>query len=218
MKLVDELMAEHELIERVLGAFRTWTRAWAQGEGSVEDGRVFLRFFQRWAHDFHHAREEAVFVPALVAEVSLPIDRGPVAVILADHTAMGALRDAMATALENDDPGSRARVDALALEFSHRLWHHIDAENSVFFPEGAERLRKHGVFELEGRAPTDDELTAKREAEALLERFPVLFDPTVYRGDGCVMCPAYNETCSGLEREWWTDSEWEELSQRLGSD
>ncbi|MBL8921471.1 MAG: hemerythrin domain-containing protein [Myxococcaceae bacterium] len=218
MKLADELIAEHELIDRALGAFRTWAQAWARGEGEVAHGRAFLTFFQRWAHDFHHAREEDVFVPALVAEVSLPRERGPIAVILDDHVVMGRLRAAMTDSLDRDDAGSRQRVDELAREFSHRLWHHLDAENSVFFPEGVERLRKRGVYELEGRGPTADELEAKRAVEALLERYPPLRDATVYRGDGCVMCPAYNETCRGLEREWWTESEWDELSQRLGSD
>lgn len=216
MKLADELIAEHDLIDRVLGAFRTWAQGWARGEGSAADGRAFLTFFERWAHDFHHAREEAVFVPALIAEVSLPAERGPIAIIVQDHAVMGGLRQAMAVALEDD--AARTRLDNLAREFSHRLWHHIDAENSVFFPEGVARLRKRGVSELVGRAPTDEELAAKGAAEALLARFPPLRDPTVYRGDGCVMCPAYNETCRGLEREWWTESEWEELSQRLGSD
>jgi hemerythrin-like domain-containing protein len=218
MKLVDELIAEHDLIDRALGSFRTWAQAFARGEGDAAHGRVFLTFFQRWAHDFHHAREEDVFVPALVAEVSLPKERGPIAVILADHSAMASLRAELAGALDVDDAGARARLDALAKDFSHRLWHHIDAENSVFFPEGEERLRKHGVYELEGRGPTADELEAKRAVEALLPRYPPLRDASVYRGDGCVMCPAYNETCRGLEREWWTESEWDELSTRLGSD
>lgn len=218
MKLVEDLIAEHDLIDRVLGAFRTWAQGWARGEGEAADGRAFLTFFERWAHDFHHAREEAVFVPALVDEASLPRDRGPIAIIVGDHAVMGGLRAAMAAALGRDDGEARARVGELAREFSHRLWHHLDAENSVFFPEGEERLRKHGVYELDGRPPTADELEARRVAEGLLERFPPLRDPTVYRGDGCVMCPAYNDTCRGLEREWWTESEWEELSGRVGSD
>lgn len=218
MKLVEQLMAEHVLIDEVLGSFRVWTRRWANGDGDRSDGTRFLEFFQRWAHDFHHAREEDVFIPALVNEVSLPRDRGPIAIILSEHAAMGELRRRMVELLADDRPEARATLDQLATAFSHQLWHHLDAENSVFFEEGEARLRKRGVFELEGRAPTTAELAAKEAAEALVRRFPPIVDPTIYRGDGCVMCPAYNTTCRGLEREWWSEAEWEELHQRLGSD
>lgn len=218
MKLIAQLTAEHDLIDAMLGSFRTWAQAWARGEGSADDGRVFLRFFHRWAGDFHHAREEDVLFPALVTEASLPLGRGPLAVIANDHVELAALRETLEQALRADDAAARARVDALAVTFSHRLWHHLDAENSVLFPEAEERLRQHGVYELTGREPTPDELDAKRAAEALLPRFPPVRDPTIYRGDGCIMCPAYGETCRGLEREWWTEAEWEGLEHRGGSD
>jgi hypothetical protein len=29
------------------------------------------------------------------------------------------------------------------------------------------------------------------------------------------MCPAYGVSCNGLEREWWNESEWEEIHERL---
>jgi hypothetical protein len=36
------------------------------------------------------------------------------------------------------------------------------------------------------------------------------------RGEGCVVCPSYGDTCAGIEREWWNEWEWEELSERVG--
>ena len=38
------------------------------------------------------------------------------------------------------------------------------------------------------------------------------------RGDGCIACPNYGTTCDGLEHEWWTDLEWEEMWERGDSD
>ena len=38
------------------------------------------------------------------------------------------------------------------------------------------------------------------------------------RGDGCVACPSYGNTCDGLEHEWWTEHDWEDARERMGSD
>lgn len=213
--LLDALQAEHALVDAVVGSLRAWTLAWARGEGDAADGRAYLRFFRRWAGDYHHAREEDVLFPALVREVGLPRDKGPLAVIARDHAELAGLLDELEVQLGRDDAHARACVDAVATRYSHHLWHHIDAENSVLFPESLARLRAHRVEELDGRAPTDDELAARREGEALLARFPPLHDATVFRGEGCIMCPAYGTSCEGLEREWWTESEWEEVHDRL---
>lgn len=31
------------------------------------------------------------------------------------------------------------------------------------------------------------------------------------RGESCAVCPAYPNACAGIEREWWSESEWEEF-------
>lgn len=212
MRLIEDLQTEHALIERVAGSLRTWAEAFAAGRAPADDGRAFLRFFRRWAGDFHHAREEAVLLPALSAVVGLPADRGPVAVILKDHQQLAGLLDALAQRLDAGAPGD---APALARAYAHRLWHHIDAENTVLFPESEPRLARHGVRELSGRAPTGPELAAKGEGEALLERYPPQPDKEIFRGESCIMCPAYGTDCDGLEKEWWTESEWDEIHDRL---
>ncbi len=201
MRLVDDLQEEHRLIERVLGSLRTFV---ATPAGPDEDRRAFLEFFRRFAGDFHHAREEDVLFPALEREASLPRDRGPMAAILADHRAMAALLDVYA---RDGDP-------AVANAYADALLHHIDAENSVMFPESVERLRRASVKELDGRGPTEIELAAKAAGERLAMRYPPTENPQLLRGDGCVMCPSFGVTCDGVERAWWTQSEWDELSDR----
>lgn len=211
MRLIDELRAEHVLIDRVLEALRSW----AEHGGDAVDGAAFLAFFRRYAGDFHHAREEDTLFVALQKEAELPSDRGPLEVLTADHRRLGAVLEELAPRLTE---GLRdERTAALARAYSHGLWHHIDAENSVLLPESEERLRIHHVRELPSRAPTAEEAAAKAEGERLAAKYPRFHDASVLRGDGCVMCPAYGDTCRGLEREWWNQSEWDELPDRASS-
>jgi hypothetical protein len=84
------------------------------------------------------------------------------------------------------------------------------------FPESEARLRKRGVTELESRAMTDAEERALASAEDLLRRYPPR-DPDIIRGEGCPMCPAFLNSCRGLEREWWNEWEWEEFEDHLPS-
>ena len=32
----------------------------------------------------------------------------------------------------------------------------------------------------------------------------------------CVVCPSYGLSCEGLEREWWTEQEWDDFRERDG--
>jgi hemerythrin-like domain-containing protein len=219
VQLIQDLHAEHELIEQVLGSLRTFVDQRLHGEGNPSDGARFVRFFRLFAGEFHHAREEHTLFAALRERADLP-ERGPIAALTADHRRLGALLTQLGElcAREAFDPPDAERLRALAVEYSHGLWHHIDAENSVLFPESESRLLKKGVRELPSRAMTGAERSAKADGEGLLARYPPLFDPTAVRGEGCVSCRAFGEDCGGLEREWWNEWEWEEFEDRLGSD
>jgi hypothetical protein len=108
----------------------------------------------------------------------------------------------------------RVRLQTLATRYSHALWRHIDAENSVLYPEGADRLLRCGVLELPDRPMNESEAAAREDGAALLVRYPPVEDVSFTRGDGCFMCRAHGETCDGLEAEWWTGLEWEEFFDR----
>ncbi len=216
MRLIDELVAEHALIDGVVGSFLGFAGRLAAGEAVVGDGARFLRFFRLFAGDFHHAREEGTLFPALVEHVDLPADRGPIAVLSADHRRLSEILDRIEALLARDpDAASRRQIAALATEYGHALWHHIDAENSVLLPESEARLRKRSVRELPSREMTDAEREAKRVGETLAAQYPPAGEREVIRGDGCVLCPAFADTCRGLESEWWTESEWDELEDHL---
>jgi hypothetical protein len=62
---------------------------------------------------------------------------------------------------------------------------------------------------------TAEEAEAMAIGDALVARYPPLMDRGVVRGDGCVCCPALVDNCPGLERAWWSESEWDELEDHL---
>lgn len=217
MQLLDELRAEHDLIERVSERFLSYAGGTA-GPSSADDGAAFMRFFRVYANHFHHAREEDVLFAALHEGAGLPDDRGPLAVLVEDHRRMAGLLAEMES-LPAAPPGDAhaARFRELAAAYVHALWHHIDAENSVLFPECEPRLGRNGITELRSRPMDPDERGAKAAGEALLAAYPPAPDDGgPLRGDGCVMCPAYGVTCRGLELEWWNEWEWDEFEDRLG--
>jgi hemerythrin-like domain-containing protein len=219
MKLIEELRAEHDLIEQVAGALRTFVRQRVEGHGDPADGPRFIRFFRLYAGAFHHAREEDTLFVSLQRDAELPGDRGPIAVIIADHHRMAGLLDGIDAALAEDITAGRPpdTLAPTALEYTRQLWQHIDAENSVLLPESENRLKRHGILELPSRPMTADEDEARTLGPALLAAYPPIHEPDVMRGDGCVFCPAFTETCRGVEHEWWNEWEWEEFEDHLPS-
>lgn len=217
MRLIDELRADHRLIERVVGAFATYVARRLAGAAGPDDAARFLAFFRAFVGGYHHDREERALFPALVGTLELPADRGPVAAMTDQHHELAGLLDALEPLLPraSSDADARARIETLARRYTHGLWSHIDAEDSVLFPESEARLVRVGLGGLEGRAPTPDEHAARADAERLVAAYPPTEDPTAMRGEGCVICPSYGVTCDGLEREWWTESEWEELDEHM---
>lgn len=217
MQLIEELTAEHALIEQVVGSLRTYVAGRLAGTGDPADGPRFITFFRLYAGHFHHAREEDTLFVALHERAELPNDRGPIGVMTGDHQRLSGVLDRLEAALGGplDSEATREALEATAVEYSRSLWLHIDAENSVLFPEGQERLRRRGITELPSRPMTDEERDARVTGEALLARYAPMEDPGIIRGVGCVICPAFTKDCEGLEREWWTELEWEEFEDHL---
>ena len=220
MQLIEDLKQEHELIEQVVGSLRTFVAAVISGQGDLADGARFMAFFRHYAGSFHHDKEEAVLFRALVERAEIPAERGPVAALTGEHRRMSGLLNAIESllAMAGRNPQEHAQLADLARDYSHALWRHIDAENSVLFPEGQERLRRAHVTELPSRAMTDLEREARAFGLALVTTYPPEHDAEALRGDGCMLCPSYGTTCEGLEVEWWSDQEWDENRQRISTD
>ncbi len=212
MKLLDDLQREHELIEQVLGALRGYTARLVHRQAELQDGFLFVEFLETYAGRWHHQREEGVLFPALRDHALLPADRGPIAVLLNDHAAGASALRSMRQSLDDANLGEFERV---AVDYSRALWAHIDAENSVLFPESEQQLRRNQIVELPcGEIPDDVAAVAARGAE-LISRYGTAAAEDAVRGEGCVMCPAYGDTCGGVEREWWNEWQWEELDEHI---
>ena len=204
MPLLEEFAEEHRLVDRVAGSLVRFAERAADGTASPSDVADFVHFFRVYVAGYHHDREEQVLIPALVEHAEVPGDHGPLAVIETDHREAAALVDELAAFA--DDLGRAANV---ARRLAHHLWEHVDKEDSVLLPEAEQRLIRGGVARLEGRPPTKDETDARDLGEQLTVRLPPLDDPEAVRGDGCVACSAFTETCGGIEKEWWNTWETE---------
>lgn len=197
MRLIERLEEEHRLIDAVAGSFL----AWSTGGGPPADLESYLSFFRDFVRGAHHRREEGVLFPALVEHAEVPGDRGPLAVLGREHERL----DELLAAVEQADATARpATVTALV----HHVWEHVDKENSVLLPNARRRLERGGIRELEDLPETPREAEARRAGESLVAAWPPVDDPSIVRGEGCVACAAFAETCHGLEAEWWNPLEW----------
>ena len=219
---MDDLRREHERIEPVLGSLQAYAVARASGVAGSEDAEAYLAFFRLYAGRFHHAREDAreekILLPALVEHAELPAERGPIPSLSRQHRELAQDLEAAAAllTLETLAPRQAASLVEIVTRYAHALLRHIDAENSVLLPESEQRLRRVGVLELPDRPLADDEREARDGAAGLLERHPPLHDRAALRGEGCVVCPSLGAGCDGVEREWWTDDEWDDFFDRVG--
>ncbi len=200
--IIGQLIAEHEVVEQVIGSLFRWA---LEGQDEDPGGRAaYIAFFRVWAKGHHHHQEESILFPALVKHVEIPSDRGPLKILTEEHE-----REVELVALlENAEPGDPTLT--VARDLAHLLWMHIDKENSVVLPEAGERLIRSGIGSLEGLTEGPEELAVREAVAPLVARWTPLEDDDLYRGDGCMACSAYGETCGGIEKEWWNAWEWEQ--------
>lgn len=217
MRLIDQLRSEHDTIDAVAGALRTFVARLTGAAADPKDGSRFLAFFRTYAEGFHHSREEEILFSSLARDAELPIDRGPIAVLGADHRRMAdLLAEAAPLLVRRPSPDEVGPLQTMITRYARMLGAHIDAENSVLLPESEERLRRAGILELPTPSPRAEELEALAEGQALVLAYPPQPDPEAIRGQGCVVCPEYGASCDGLEQEWWSESEWDEFPHRVG--
>jgi hemerythrin-like domain-containing protein len=121
------LRDEHRLILRVLGAVDSAAIRLSAG-GALPEGwwQQALEWLRQFADHNHHAKEERWLFPAL-AKAGVPVQGGPVGVMLAEHERGRALIRTM----ERHD--LRGRTEA-ARQYVELLREHIDKENGVLFP------------------------------------------------------------------------------------
>jgi hemerythrin-like domain-containing protein len=132
MKSVERLMREHELIERGLSLLEKAVEKIEAGHALADGFSAWAaRFFQQFADQCHHAKEEDVFFPVL-KQRGIPEQGGPIGVMLHEHVlgrdCVGRMRDA-----SQSQPFDARKYADTAKQYIPLLRQHIFKENNVLF-------------------------------------------------------------------------------------
>jgi len=142
MEATQILMAEHRIIERVILALETAAGRLEQDPkfraGFFIDTADFIKGF---ADGCHHRKEEGALFPAIAAN-GVPVEGGPIGVMLSEHEQGRLLTRAMRQAAERlaaGDLSAKTKIIHNARSYAVLLRQHIQKEDQVLFPM-AERV------------------------------------------------------------------------------
>ena len=137
MKATTTLMEEHRVIERMLNILETESQRLEAGEavrlGFFQDAATFIKGF---ADGCHHAKEEGVLFPSMAAK-GVPVQGGPIGVMLYEHERGRELTRALRQAADQMDQGdtqAREQVIHSAFDYVVLLRQHIYKEDNILFP------------------------------------------------------------------------------------
>ncbi len=137
MKATDILMSEHRVIERVLNSMETAIERANEGE-AVRPGFFIdvADFVHGFADGCHHRKEEGVLFVSMSAH-GLPVENGPIGVMLFEHEQGRKFTSAMRLAAERwqaGDETAKAATLKNAASYVALLRQHIQKEDAVLFP------------------------------------------------------------------------------------
>ena len=142
-KATQQLRDEHEGIVMML---RIMEKVRAQAKDSesirIDHFEGILGFLKVFVDKCHHAKEEELLFPALVA-LGIPKESGPIGVMLQEHTIGRGLVKALDEAFTEYKKGEKAALEEInrsAKEYIFLLKNHIDKENNVLFVMAENRL------------------------------------------------------------------------------
>jgi len=149
MKATEILMDEHRVIERVLAVLEI--AAGRAGRGDPVRPGLFLEaadFIMNFADGSHHHKEEGVLFKVMV-DAGVPLEGGPIAVMLSEHEQARAYTRRLREAAERWDQGEdlgRKQVAQAATSYATLLRQHIAKEDRILFPMADQMipLSKHG--------------------------------------------------------------------------
>lgn len=131
-KAIEDLMHEHESITHAFQILdRMIDRFHDAGAMTREDAQSFMAFLKEFADKCHHGKEETILFPEL-ANAGIPVQGGPIGVMLAEHDEGRRLIAEMeeSTGQEPD----LAKFISSARQYMNLMRTHIQKENNVLFP------------------------------------------------------------------------------------
>jgi hemerythrin-like domain-containing protein len=131
-KPTEILSNEHRIIERVLSAVEKL----AQGPvAALEPWKKALDFFRHFADECHHFKEEELLFPAM-EEHGIPIEGGPIGMMLIEHEEGRSYVRSMLAALSLVEAGNESAKESLvssAQAYCRLLREHIEKEDEILF-------------------------------------------------------------------------------------
>ena len=132
MNSVERLKAEHDLIERGLNLLEKAVARLEAGQALPEGFPQWApRFFQQFADQCHHAKEENVFF-RILKQRGIPEQGGPIGVMLHEHELGRDCMGRMSQASQAQPFDARTFADA-ARQYIPLLRQHIFKENNFLF-------------------------------------------------------------------------------------
>ncbi len=174
MQATNILMSEHRVIERVIASLETASNRLEQGQAIRPD--FFLDaadFIKGFADGCHHKKEEGVLFRAM-AEAGVPVEGGPIGMMLYEHEAGRGFTAGMRKAaqnLQNGDTGASAEVVRNARGYAALLSQHIQKEDQILFPM-ADRFLP--VAEQEGVLDGFEHVEHEETGEGVHEKYLAL--------------------------------------------
>lgn len=184
MKSVDLMVEEHRLIERMLHVMEETAAVLERGT-PVEPAMLagMLEFIQVYADAGHHAKEEDLFFPALVAAGVMP-ETSAIGAFQAQHEAGRLLVRRMGDALRGiqaGDPGARRAFAENAGEYISLLREHILLENRLFAEYAEDYLTREQDADLRARMDELDRLRPAAESGSRFERMVTEFEEALLK-------------------------------------
>jgi hemerythrin-like domain-containing protein len=131
-KPTEILSNEHRIIERVLSA----VEGLAKGPvAALEPWKKALDFFRHFADECHHFKEEELLFP-LMEENGIPIEGGPIGMMLVEHEEGRSYVRSMLAALSLVEAGNESAKESLASSaqaYCRLLREHIEKEDEILF-------------------------------------------------------------------------------------
>jgi hemerythrin-like domain-containing protein len=174
MKATQILMEEHRVIEQVLNTLER--AAHFLGEGAAVRPGLFLDaadFIRGFADGCHHKKEEGVLFQSMIAH-GVPVEQGPIGVMLADHELGRQYTRQMRLAAERlqaGDAAARQEVVANALAYVQLLRGHILKEDCILFPMADQAIP---LSEQEGVADGFEKVEHEETGEGVHEKYLAL--------------------------------------------
>lgn len=176
------LMDEHRIIERAIGALSAYGRQVGEGANHPrEDLAELVTFIREYADRHHHGKEEDILFRAMAGH-GMPVEAGPLAVMLAEHEqgrryarALGELAEAAG----DWDAQQRQQLAAATDGYARLLLAHIQKEDGILYPMASRLIPEAGwpaiasEFEAFEAVPENAERASRlrQAAELLGERY-----------------------------------------------